>query len=82
MSPGPPRALMPTAILDTTAHADAALFGHDVTPHLVALYPIPPDASNDAQAYMRVYRRQPDTGHLHAENVPFYPFFFSPICSC
>ncbi len=67
---------MPTATLNPTAHADAALFGHDATPRLVALHPVPPDTGDDAQAHMRVYQRQPDTGCLQTEDVPFYPFFF------
>ncbi|ETX06750.1 MAG: hypothetical protein ETSY2_15240, partial [Candidatus Entotheonella gemina] len=71
---------MPTAPLDNTIHADAALFGHDATPHLVALHPVPPDAGpnagNDAQALMRIYRREPGDGQLHTEDVTFYPFFF------
>lgn len=67
---------MTTATLDSSTHADAALFGHDATPHLVALHPVLPETGNDAQALMRVYRRQPATGHLHTEDVPFYPFFF------
>jgi DNA polymerase, archaea type len=67
---------MPTATLDRTPHTDAALFGHDTTPHLIALHPVLPDAANEAQALMRVYRRQPDRDCLQTEEVPFYPFFF------
>jgi len=67
---------MLTATLDITAHADTALFGHDATPNLIALHPVPPDAETDVQTLMRVYRRQPDSGGLQSEDVPFYPFFF------
>ena len=67
---------MPTATLDSTTPIDVALFGHDPTPHLVALHPVSSDAGNDAQALMRVYRREPGSEHLQTDEVPFYPFFF------
>ena len=54
---------------------DAILFGHDTTPGLVAVHPVPP-AAEARQAMMRVYQR--DTAHsgVHTAEVPFYPFFF------
>ena len=61
---------------DSAEHADAALFGHDATTNLVALHPVAPEDSREAQVLMRVYQRQPDSAGLHAEDAPFYPFFF------
>lgn len=67
---------MPTATLDSPTHADAALFGHDATPNLVALHPASPEVGSDAQALMRTYWRAPGSERLQTEEVPFYPFFF------
>ena len=68
------------ATLTTTAadaqDADAALFGHASTPHLIALHPLAVEDDREAQAFMRVYQRQPGDENPHAEDVPFYPFFF------
>lgn len=54
---------------------EAALFGHDPLPHLVALHPLLP-GDEGGQAMMRLYRRPPATTGVTAEDVPFYPFFF------
>lgn len=54
---------------------DAALFGHDPLPHIVALHLLPP-GDEDGQAMMRLYRRPPSTTGVETEDVPFYPFFF------
>lgn len=56
-----------------TTDDDAALFGHDLTPHLVAVHPVAAQAPA-APAQMRVYQRQ-GTG-LTVTDVPWYPFFF------
>ena len=65
---------MPPATPDMTPY-DTILYGHDPTPHLVALHPLqqPPEAE---QALMRLYQRSEDGTALHTEDVPFYPFFF------
>src|SRR5262245_28802214 len=54
---------------------DTALFGHDTTPRLVAVQPVPQEA-DARQALMRVYQRDAGQSGLHTEDVPFYPFFF------
>ena len=54
---------------------DAALFGHDPLPRLVALHPLRP-GDEAGQAMMRLYRRPPAMTGVMAEDVPFYPFFF------
>jgi DNA polymerase, archaea type len=54
---------------------DIALYGHDPAPRLVAVQPLPPGGET-GQALMRVYQRQETGVGLHAEDVPFYPFFF------
>src|SRR5215470_2076425 len=55
--------------------ADIALFGHDPTPRLVAVQPLPP-GEETGHAMMRVYQRQETGSGLHTEDVPFYPFCF------
>ena len=54
---------------------DAALFGHNATPRLVALHPLMPGAEAE-QAMMRLYRRDETHAGLRTEDAPFYPFFF------
>jgi len=54
---------------------DVALCGHDPTPRLVAVHPLP--AGGEAgHAMMRVYQRHETGVELHTADVPFYPFFF------
>ena len=59
---------------DTTP-SDDVLFGHDLTPGLVALHPLRYGNGNE-QARMRVYRRKGRTGVPAAEDVAYYPFLF------
>jgi DNA polymerase I len=54
---------------------DPVVSGHDITPHLVALHPLPQRDSPE-HAMMRLYRRVPAPASLSTEDVPFYPFFF------
>ena len=54
---------------------DLALFGHDPTPRLVAVQPLP-SGKESGCALMRVYQRQETGVELRTEDVPFYPFFF------
>lgn len=54
---------------------DTLLFGHDPTPGLVALHPVP-HASDTAPATMRLYQRDLTTAALQTQDVPWYPFFF------
>src|SRR5215470_18707228 len=54
---------------------DTALFGHDPTPRLVAVHPVPPGA-DARQAMIRVYQRDATSHSVHTTDVPFYPFFF------
>src|SRR3989454_2580985 len=54
---------------------DTALFGHDPTPRLVAVHPVPPGV-DARQAMMRVYQRDVTHSSVHTADVPFYPFFF------
>jgi len=54
---------------------DIDLFGHDPTPRLVAVQPLPP-GEELGHALMRVYQRHETGAGLHTEAVPFYPFFF------
>jgi len=58
-----------------TTTDDVALFGHDTTPRLVAVHPVP-QAAEARQAIMRVYQRDATQSGLRTEDVPFYPFFF------
>jgi hypothetical protein len=51
--------------------ADIALFGHDPTPRLVAVRPLPP-GEETGHALLRVYQRQETGAGLHTEEVPFY----------
>ncbi|HEY5868360.1 MAG TPA: DNA polymerase, partial [Candidatus Tectomicrobia bacterium] len=55
--------------------ADTALFGHDLTTHLVAVQPLPASGET-GHATMRVYQRQETGAGLRTEDVPCYPFFF------
>lgn len=66
---------MPAEAANVSAAYDAALFGHDPTPRIVALHPLAHGADAE-QAMMRVYRRDETCAGLLAEEVPFYPFFF------
>ena len=54
---------------------DVALSGHDPTPRLVAVQPLPPGGET-GHAMMRVHQRCETGTGLHTEDVPFYPFFF------
>ncbi|MGQ4808606.1 hypothetical protein NKDENANG_01993 [Candidatus Entotheonellaceae bacterium PAL068K] len=54
---------------------DAALFGHDPTPRIVALHPLG-QAGTTVQARMRLYRRAAASADLFTEDVTVYPFFF------
>ncbi|MEE8305003.1 MAG: DNA polymerase domain-containing protein [Candidatus Tectomicrobia bacterium] len=54
---------------------DAALFGHDPLPRIVALHPLA-QGDDIPQAMMRLYRRQAATDSIVTEDAPFYPFFF------
>ncbi len=65
--------LAPSSNVSPTA--DLALFGHDPTPRLVAVQPLPPGEAT-GHATMRVYQRHETGTGLHTEDVPFYPFFF------
>src|SRR6266446_9936391 len=65
--------LAPSSNVSPTA--DLALFGHDPTPRLVAVQPLPP-GQETGHATMRVYQRHETGAGLHTEDVPFYPFFF------
>jgi DNA polymerase, archaea type len=67
--------LMPTQAPEVSASDNAALFGHDSLPRLVALHPLE-QGSDTAQAMMRLYRREETGTDLRTEDVPFYPFFF------
>ena len=58
-----------------TSTDDTILFGHDTTPGLVAVHPVP-QAAEARQAMMRVYQRDATGSSLHTEDAPFYPFFF------
>jgi DNA polymerase elongation subunit (family B) len=66
---------MPTRVPEVSASYDAALFGHDPTPRIVALHPLGQGSDAD-QAMMRLYRRERGQAGLHTEDVPFYPFLF------
>ena len=54
---------------------DPVLFGHDPTPHLVALHPLRQGNGGDPSR-MRVYQRSAPDGALTADDVPYYPFLF------
>ena len=54
---------------------DPLLFGHDLTPGLVALHPLAGGFRGE-QARMRVYRRQDRDAVPAAEDVAYYPFMF------
>ena len=69
------RLLWSTLSPHLTTTDDAILFGHETTPRLVAVHPAPPEVDT-RQAMMRVYQRDATPSSLHAEDVPFYPFFF------
>ena len=58
-----------------TALSDSVLFGHDLTPGLVALHPLR-NGSGSEPARMRVYRREEQAGRLVIEDVAYYPFLF------
>ncbi|MDE0207352.1 MAG: hypothetical protein OXP66_15170 [Candidatus Tectomicrobia bacterium] len=58
-----------------TALSDPVLFGHDLTPGLVALHPLRSGAGSE-QARMRVYQRQARHGVPAPEDVAHYPFLF------
>ncbi len=63
---------MPAPPGDDAPYADAALFGKDPTPRIVAVLPLLDDAG---QARVRVYRRTEDD-RVEENDEPFYPFFF------
>ena len=65
---------MVAAGLDTSL-SDPVLFGHDLTPGLVALHPLRTGAASE-QARMRVYQRQTPHGVPAAKDVAYYPFLF------
>src|SRR5262249_37466606 len=67
--------LLPMMSSTVSPTADIALLGHDPTPRLVAVQPLPPGEAT-GQALMRVYQRQEAGAGLRTEDVPFYPFFF------
>ena len=53
--------------------AEAALYGRDPTPRLVAAHPILED---DRQAFVRLYQRPAEGGPVREQQVPLHPFFF------
>ena len=55
--------------------SDDVLFGHDLTPGLVALHPLR-HGNGSEQARMRVYRRHEPAGVPATEDVAYYPFLF------
>ena len=66
---------MPTDTSPLSEIYEAALFGHNPTPRLVALHALTQGAEAE-QAVMRLYRRDEAQAGLFTEDAPFYPFFF------
>ncbi|MEZ4700068.1 MAG: DNA polymerase domain-containing protein [Rhodothermales bacterium] len=57
-----------------TAASDAALFGADPTPRIVAIHPIGLDQNTPARVVL--YIRSEDGARIDTEEAPLYPFFF------
>jgi len=65
---------MPRAEASSSSHApEAALYGRDATPRLVAVHPILED---DRQAFVRLYQRPAEGGPVQEQQAPLHPFFF------
>ena len=65
--------LLPMMCSTVSPTDDIALFGHDPTPRMVAVQPLPL-GEESGYALMRVYQRQEIGVELCTEDVPFYPF--------
>jgi len=65
---------MPRAEASSSSHApEAALYGRDATPRLVAVHPMLED---DRQAFVRLYQRPAEGGPVQEQQAPLHPFFF------